>query len=125
MAVFRAEGFRQLDRFVDRHLVRDILTHFQFKQRDAQHCALHLAQLFELTRQVWRHQFVQHTCIHCRAGQQLAKIGDVNIFDILLRQELVFNIGKVVFRQLPRVKRLNSALTSAATSSRFHGIPLN
>ena len=96
MAVFRAEGFRQFDRFVDCHLVRDILAHFQFKQRDAQHRALHLAQLFELTRQVRRHQFVQHTCIHCRAGQQLAKIGDVNIFDILLRQELVFNIGKVV-----------------------------
>ena len=40
------------------------------------------------------------------------------------RKELVFNIRDVGLGQLPGVERLDGTLTSAATSSRFHGFPL-
>lgn len=57
-------------------------------------------------------------------GQQLTEVQDVNVFYILFSQELVFNISDVVLGQLPGVERLDGTLTSAATSSRFHGFPL-
>lgn len=41
VAVFSAEGFRQLDRFVDGHFIRHIITFRQLKQRDTQHCFFH------------------------------------------------------------------------------------
>nr|DAI87100.1 MAG TPA: Putative CRISPR-associated protein [Caudoviricetes sp.] len=121
VAVFCAKRFCQFNSFVDGHFIRHISTFRQFKQRDTQYRFLDLAQLFEQTGQVGLHQSIEICAVSRHPGQQFAEIRDVDIFDILFRQELVFNIGDVVLGQLPGVKRLDGTLTGAATSSRFHG----
>ncbi|AAN79004.1 Hypothetical protein c0526 [Escherichia coli CFT073] len=124
MAVFCAERFRQFDRFVNGHFVWHIATFRQLVQRNAQYCFFYLAQFFQQTGQVRLHQSVEVCGVSRHPGQQLTEVQDVNVFYILFSQELVFNISDVVLGQLPGVERLDGTLTSAATSSRFHGFPL-
>ncbi len=96
----------------------------KFVQRNAQYCFFYLSQFFQQAGQVWLHQSVEVCGISRHPGQQLTEVQDVNVFYILFSQELVFNISDVVLGQLPGVERLDGTLTSAATSSRFHGFPL-
>ncbi|MPN18903.1 hypothetical protein SDC9_166268 [bioreactor metagenome] len=124
MAVFRAERFCQFDRFVDGHFIWHITAFRQLEQRNTQYGFFHLTQLFQQTRQVRLHQAIQVRAVSRHPGQQFTEVHDVNIFHVLFCQELVFNISDVVLGQLPGVERLNGTLTSAATSSRFHGFPL-
>ena len=124
VAVFCAKGFRQFDSFINRNFVRDIIAFRQFEQCNAQHRFFNLAQLFEQTGQVRLHQAVEIRAVSRHSGQQFTEVQNVHIFHVLFRQELVFNISDVVMGQLPGVERLDGTLTGAATSSRFHGIPL-
>ncbi|MDF2777352.1 MAG: hypothetical protein K0S90_875 [Enterobacteriaceae bacterium] len=106
VAVFCTKRFCQLDSFVDGNLVGHIITFGEFEQRDTQYRFLNLAQLFKQAGQIGLHQAVEICAVSRHPGQQLAEVSDVNVFDILFRQELVFNIGDVVLGQLPGVKRL-------------------
>lgn len=123
MAVFCAERFRQFDRFVNSTLYGTSL------RLDSSYSAMRSTAFSTCpssSSRRDRYGFISPSRYAVLAATLPAAHGSTGRqrLYILFSQELVFNISDVVLGQLPGVERLDGTLTSAATSSRFHGFPL-
>src|SRR5439155_17667690 len=119
VAVGAAEILRELDRFVDHHLVGYIGRVLELERREQQDAALNRRELLQLAIEERRDQTLERRGVRYRALQETREILGVGLAETFRFGELGLKAGRVVARELPRVQALQRELARTAPR-RFH-----
>jgi hypothetical protein len=122
VAVFGAEAFDRLHRFVQHHAVRHVRAIFQFVGGDAQPGALDRIHFVDAAVQMRAEQSVQGPDVGADAVNQIFEVRQIGDLAGLFVRELGDDVAGAGAGHLPSVNRLQGAAPGAGAQYRVYAV---